>query len=68
MTKRLVDIDDKLLEAAQRALGTSGIKDTVNEALDRASAGEARASEVEAAFATLSKVRFSDADRIKAWR
>jgi Arc/MetJ family transcription regulator len=33
MTKRLVDIEDETLEAAQRVLGTSTIKDTVNTAL-----------------------------------
>jgi Arc/MetJ family transcription regulator len=33
MTKRLVDIDDELLEEARRALGTTTLKDTVNEAL-----------------------------------
>jgi len=33
MTKRLVDIDDEILEEARRALGTSTLKDTVNESL-----------------------------------
>ncbi len=33
MTKRLVDIDDDMLEQARRALGTSTLKDTVNAAL-----------------------------------
>ena len=33
MTKRLVDIDDEVLEEARRALGTKTLKDTVNEAL-----------------------------------
>ena len=33
MSKRLVDIDDEVLEAARRALGTVTIKDTVNSAL-----------------------------------
>lgn len=33
MTKRLVDIEDEILEAAQRILGTATIKDTVNTAL-----------------------------------
>ena len=33
MTKRLVEIDDDVLNGAQRALGTSTIKDTVNTAL-----------------------------------
>jgi Arc/MetJ family transcription regulator len=34
MAKRLVDIDDPLLHAARRALGTSTMKDTVNRALE----------------------------------
>lgn len=33
MTKRLVEIDDKVLDDARRALGTVTIKDTVNTAL-----------------------------------
>lgn len=33
MTKRLVEIDDEVLEDARRALGTLTIKDTVNTAL-----------------------------------
>jgi Arc/MetJ family transcription regulator len=33
MTKRLVDIDDAALAAAQAQLGTVSMKDTVNEAL-----------------------------------
>lgn len=33
MTKRLVDIDDEVLEAARHTLGTVTLKDTVNTAL-----------------------------------
>jgi Arc/MetJ family transcription regulator len=33
MTKRLVDIDDEILDQARRALGTTTLKDTVNESL-----------------------------------
>jgi Arc/MetJ family transcription regulator len=33
VTKRLVDIDDEILEEARRALGTKTLKDTVNESL-----------------------------------
>ena len=33
MTKRLVDVDDELLEEARRILGTRTLKDTVNESL-----------------------------------
>ncbi len=43
MTKRLVDIDDAALRAAQVRLGTGTIKETVNTALRQAS-GELRDS------------------------
>jgi Arc/MetJ family transcription regulator len=33
MTKRLVDVDDDLLEQARQVLGTTTLKDTVNESL-----------------------------------
>ena len=33
MTKRLIDIDDEILEEARRVLQTTTLKDTVNEAL-----------------------------------
>ena len=33
MTKRLVDIDDDVLDQARRALGTSTVKETVNGSL-----------------------------------
>ncbi|MGI8677052.1 MAG: DUF2191 domain-containing protein [Nocardioidaceae bacterium] len=33
MTKRLVDIDDEVLQAAREALGTKTLKDTVNASL-----------------------------------
>lgn len=33
MTKRLVDVDDELLEGARRALGTQTLKETVNASL-----------------------------------
>lgn len=36
MAKRLVEIDDGVLEEARRALGTVTIKDTVNTALEGA--------------------------------
>lgn len=36
MTKRLVEIEDEVLEQARLALGTSTIKDTVNRALEDA--------------------------------
>jgi Arc/MetJ family transcription regulator len=39
VAKHLVDIDDEALAAAQAELGTASMKDTVNEALRRASVG-----------------------------
>ncbi|MGS2807224.1 DUF2191 domain-containing protein [Nocardia sp. MW-W600-9] len=47
MTKRLIEIDDELLESAQDALGTSGVSDTVRAALNSAVVARARAREVE---------------------
>lgn len=42
MTKRLVDIDDDVLDAARTALGTRTLKETVNRALRDASDAAAR--------------------------
>ncbi|MET9212325.1 MULTISPECIES: DUF2191 domain-containing protein [unclassified Nocardia] len=47
MTKRLIEIDDELLESAQDALGTSGVSDTVRAALRSATVAAARARHVE---------------------
>ncbi len=47
MTKRLIEIDDELLESARQELGTSGITDTVRSALQFAAARSARLREVE---------------------
>lgn len=47
MTKRLIDLDDGLLEDAQRELGTSGVSDTVRVALRQAAAASARARQVQ---------------------
>ena len=46
MTKRLIDLDDEMLEAAQAALHTSGVTDTVRRALQEAAASAARARQV----------------------
>jgi len=64
MTKRLVDIDDRALRAAQRELGAKTIKDAVNGALERV-AGDSAAT-VERSLDVL-----ADADlmpRESAWR
>ena len=47
MTKRLIDLEDDLLEAAQRELGTSGVSDTVRTALRQATAAAAQARQVQ---------------------
>lgn len=47
MTKRLIDLDDDLLAAAQRELNTTGVSDTVRAALQQAAARSARAREID---------------------
>ncbi|MCH9732002.1 MAG: DUF2191 domain-containing protein [Actinomycetia bacterium] len=47
MTKRLIDLDDDLLKAAQKELNTSGVSDTIRLALQQATALSARARQVE---------------------
>ena len=47
MTKRLIELDDDLLEAAQLELHTSGVSDTVRAALRHAAAAAARARQVD---------------------
>jgi Arc/MetJ family transcription regulator len=64
MTKRLVDIDDRTLRAAQRRLRTKTIKETVDRAL-RAAVG-ADVSKVERALDDLARAPL--ADRERAWR
>jgi Arc/MetJ family transcription regulator len=64
MSKRLVDIDDSVLEAAQAELGTPTIKATVNEALRRAGAG--RTEGVREALDVLAAASLPD--RADAWR
>lgn len=46
MTKRLIDLDDELLAAAQRELNTTGVSDTVRAALQLAAARSARARQM----------------------
>lgn len=46
MTKRLIDLDDELLERAKRELNTSGVSDTVRAALRQAASSAARARQV----------------------
>ncbi|HEX3427062.1 MAG TPA: hypothetical protein VHT30_13075 [Acidimicrobiales bacterium] len=64
MAKHLVDIDEGALAAAQAELRTETMKDTVNEALRRASA--ARTARVHEALDRLG--RRPRPDREQAWR
>lgn len=64
MTKRLVEIDDEVLEAARSALGTSTIKATVEEALRQVATG--RAERLAAHLDALASHQFARRD--EAWR
>ena len=64
MTKHLVDIDDETLGAARAELGTSTLKDTVNEALRLAAS--TRDPRVSSALDTLAGADL--VDREDAWR
>ncbi|MGL4178183.1 MAG: hypothetical protein ACRCSN_19180 [Dermatophilaceae bacterium] len=64
MGKHLVDIDEDALGAARAELGTSTIKDTVNEALARASSE--RRLRVVGALDALGAAELDD--RADAWR
>jgi len=62
--KHLVDIDEEILRAAQAELRTQTIRETVNEALRRATTGRDR--RVGKALDRLASARLSDRD--DAWR
>ena len=64
MSKHLVDIDEEILRAAQAELRTRTIRDTVNEALRRATTGRDR--RVGKALDRLASARLKDRD--EAWR
>ena len=64
MGKHLVDIDEQALSAARAQLGTQTIRDTVNEALNRA-AGR-RSAEVKRSLDRLARLELDD--RNDAWR
>ncbi len=64
MAKHLVDLDEKALSAARAELGTTTIKDTVNEALRRATSRRDR--RVAAALDVLAHAHLDD--RAEAWR
>lgn len=68
VTKRLIDIDDDLLESAKRELGTTGIPDTVRSALQLAATRSVRLEEV-AWLASGGMAELADRDvRKDAWR
>lgn len=64
VAKHLVNIDERALSAARAQLGTQTIRDTVNEALNRA-AGR-RSSEVKRSLDRLARLDLDD--RADAWR
>jgi Arc/MetJ family transcription regulator len=64
MAKHLVDLDEEALDAARAELGTTTIKDTVNEALRRAT--NRRARRIAAALDVLASAQLDD--RAEAWR
>lgn len=64
VTKRLVDIDDDALDRARAELGTATIKDTVNEALRRATSG--RDERISRSLGILADAELGDRD--DAWR
>lgn len=64
MSKHLVDLNEDLLVAARAELGTTTIKDTVNEALRRATSERERRAT--AALDVLAHARLDD--RADAWR
>lgn len=64
VAKHLIDLDEQALGAARAELGTSTIRDTVNEALRRATSHRAR--RVAAALDSLADIELSD--RADAWR
>ena len=64
MAKHLVDLNEEALESARAELGTATIKDTVNEALRRAS--DRREDRIAAALGVLADAQLED--RADVWR
>jgi Arc/MetJ family transcription regulator len=64
VAKHLIDLDEDALGAARAELGTTTIKDTVNEALRRATWH--RHHEIAAALDVLAEANLND--RADAWR
>jgi Arc/MetJ family transcription regulator len=72
MTKRFIDVDDDILEAARRVLGTLTIKDTVNSALRESVQAAERRQRADAAalqrFAAASRDLLDEGVMADAWR
>ena len=64
MAKHLIDLDESAVIAARAALGTTTLKETVNEALRRT--GAQRAQHVASALDALAQM--PEFDRDDAWR
>lgn len=64
MAKHLIDLDEDKLGAARAELGTTTIKDTVNEALRRATSDRKR--RIAASLDVLGQADLGD--RVDAWR
>ena len=64
VSKHLIDVDEHALSAARAELGTTTIKDTVNEALRRATSE--RSQRIHQALDVLAGADFED--RAHAWR
>jgi Arc/MetJ family transcription regulator len=64
LAKHLIDLDEEVLAAARTELGTDTIKQTVNEALRRAT--QDRGRRVAAALDILANADLDD--RVEAWR
>jgi Arc/MetJ family transcription regulator len=68
VTKRLIDVDDQLLDKAQTALGTRTMKDTVNQALAEVTKAQARRRHAER-LARMDGLDLADAKTMAgAWR
>lgn len=65
VTKRLIDIDDDLLDRARAALGTTSISATVRQALEQVSRTDPGTAYLEA-LAALPEL--DPTDRATAWR
>jgi Arc/MetJ family transcription regulator len=72
VTKRLIDVDDDILESARHALGTDTIEDTVNSALRASVQAAERRQRVDVAalkrFAEASRDLLDDDVMNDAWR